>query len=214
MINAILGQKLETVQKFSEKGTRLPVTTVKAGPCVVVQVRTKAKDGYQAVQLGWGEEDFGKMTKPLQGHFKAAKLKKAPFFLQEVRLRGKAALKPGDPIKPEAIFKVGDMVKVTGWAKGKGFAGVIKRWGFKGGPRTHGQSDRERAPGSIGLGTTPGRVFKGKKMPGRLGGQRVTVKGLKIVAIDPKKQLLEIKGLLPGHRGSFLMITKQKNAQN
>jgi len=209
MINAILGQKLETVQQFSGKGKRLPVTAVKAGPCVVVQVRTEAKDGYQAVQLGWGEKDLSRTTKPLQGHFQGAKLTKAPLFLQEIRVDSPQNLRPGDPVKPETIFKPGDDVKVTGWSKGKGFAGVVKRWGFKGGPRTHGQSDRERAPGSIGLGTTPGRIFKGKKMAGRLGNRRVTVKGLQIVTVDPDKQILEIKGLLPGHPGSFLIITKE-----
>lgn len=209
MIKTILGQKLETVQKFDDQGRRLPVTAVKVGPCVVVQVKTEAKDGYKAIQLGWGEKAFDKVNQPLQGHFKGARLTKAPFFLREVKLKQPESLKPGDQINPEEVFKLGDIVKVTGWSKGKGFAGVVKRWGFKGGPRTHGQSDRERAPGSIGLGTTPGRVFKGKKMAGRMGNQRVTVKGLKIAGIDPKQQILEIKGLLPGNSGGFLVITKE-----
>jgi len=213
MINAILGQKLATTQKFDDQGVRMPVTAVKTGPCVVTQIRSMDKDGYCAVQLGWGEKKLHKVSKPLRGHLKGAKLKKAPVFLQEIRLNKTEGIKLGDQVKSEVIFKAGDKVKVTGWAKGKGFTGVMKRWGFHGGPRTHGQSDRERAPGSIGLGTTPGRVFKGKKMPGRFGNQRVTVKNLRVVAIDPEKQIIEIKGLLPGHQGNFLIISKD-NGQN
>jgi len=190
MINTILGKKLETNQKFDAQEKRMPVTLVEAGPCYVVQVKTKEKDGYNAVKLSWGE-------------------KKAPVFLREVRLVKIDDFKVGDEVKIDSVFKPGDKVKVTGQAKGKGFAGVVKRWGFKSGPKTHGQSDRERAPGSIGLGTTPGRVFKGKKMPGRAGGQKVTVSGLVVVSVDEKNNLLGIRGLLPGHKNSFLLIRKQ-----
>lgn len=209
MINAILGQKLGTIQKFDEKDFRQPVTKVKVKPCFVVQIRTEDKDGYTAIQLGWGEKDLDKVSKPIQGHLKGAKLKKAPLFFREIRMNDVSGIKVGDEVKASVAFKVGDEVKVTGTAKGKGFTGVMKRWGFHGGPRTHGQSDRERAPGSIGQGTTPGRVFKGKKMPGRSGGQKVTVSGLTIFGISKKDNFLEVKGLLPGHKGSFLVIRKE-----
>lgn len=209
MLNAILGQKLEMVQKFNEQGQRMPVTQVKAGPCHVVQVKTNERDHYQAIQLGWGEKEFKKINQPLKGHFKKANLKKAPLFLREIRLEKDEKVKAGDEIKASSIFKPGDKVKVTGTAKGKGFTGVMKRWGFHGGPRTHGQSDRPRSPGSIGQGTTPGRVHKGKKMPGRSGGQQVTVKNLMVTDIDEKNDILEIKGLLPGSTKGYLLIQKE-----
>lgn len=189
------------VQKFDKADLRMPVTQVKAGPCKVAKILTLKKDGYNAIQLAFGE----KKIKPKKG----AKSKTAPKFLKEFRVDKLPKLKIGDEIKVGQVFKVEDKVKVTGWAKGKGFTGVMKRWGFKGGPRTHGQSDRKRAPGSIGQGTTPGRVFKGKKMPGRAGGQKVTISGLTVTNIGDEKNLLEIKGLLPGSKNGFLIIRKQ-----
>jgi len=210
MLNAILGIKKEVNQRFTQDGTRIPVTRVKAGPCHVVQVRKEKKDGYHAVQIGWGEKKITKIKKPLKGHLKGAKLEKAPRFLREIRLEKPFGdeIKVGGRIKITDIFQPGDQVKVTGWSKGKGFTGVMKRWGFKGGPRTHGQSDRERAPGSIGQGTTPGRVHKGKKMPGRSGNARIAVKGLTLQAVDEENEELLIKGLVPGARNGFLIITK------
>lgn len=189
MINVILGTKIDMVQKFDKANLRMPVTQVKVGPCQVTKILTLKKDGYNAIQLAFGG--------------------KAPKFLREFRVDKLPKLKIGNEIKVGQVFKVKDKVKVTGWAKGKGFTGVMKRWGFKGGPRTHGQSDRERAPGSIGQGTTPGRVHRGKKMPGRAGGQKVTVSGLTITEVDDKNNLLEIKGLLPGPKNGFLIIRKQ-----
>ena len=211
MIQAILGTKLDSTRKFTKDGKRIPVTSVKAGPCYVVQIRTKDKDGYSAVQLGWGEKKLDKANKPIQGQIKKAGLKTAFLRLSEIRLDEKEAgkIQVGDQIKVASVFKPGDVVKVTGWSKGKGFTGVVKRWGFKGGPRTHGQSNRERSPGSIGQGTTPGRVHKGKKMPGRAGGAKVTVSGLTVVSIDETNHLLLIKGLVPGSRNGFLIIRKQ-----
>lgn len=194
MTNAILGTKLEMTQKFDKKGLRMPVTRVKAGPCQVAKILTLDKDGYHAILLSFGEKK---------------KLRKKSNYLKEIRLEKLPDVKVGDEIKVGQVFKVGDKIKVTGWAKGKGFAGVVKRWGFAGGPATHGQSDRERAPGSIGQTTTPGRVFKGKKMPGRAGGQKVTISGLIVTDIDEKNSLLEIKGLLPGPRNGFLIIKKE-----
>lgn len=172
-------------------GQRVPVTRILAGPCSVTQIKKKEKDGYQAIQLGLG-----------QG-------KKAPLFLREVKVKSLPKLKVGQKIKVADIFQKGDKVRVTGTSKGKGFAGVVKRWGFKGGPRTHGQSDRERAPGSIGQTTSPGRVWKGKKMPGRMGKKTVTIKGLKVVDIDEEKNILLVSGPVPGPRGEYLFIQKQ-----
>lgn len=209
-MKTILGTKKETVQRFTRDGERIPVTRIKTGPCHVVQIRKKDKDGYDAIQLGYGEKKMTKINKSLQGHFKGANLKKAPRFLQEVRLKEpiEKKMKPGDQVKVSDVFQVGDEVKVTGWSKGKGFTGVMKRWGFKGGPRTHGQSDRQRAPGSIGQGTTPGRVHKGKKMPGRAGGNRVAIKGLSVMAVDEKAEELLVKGLVPGSKDGWLIISK------
>jgi large subunit ribosomal protein L3 len=208
MLNTILGTKKRMSQTFVE-GTRVPVTYVKAGPCTVTHIKKIDMDGYWAVQLGFGEKRIKNVTKPLQGHLKGAiKDKKAPRFLREVRLKDEPKLEVGDQVKVSNIFKKGDVVSVTGVSKGKGFAGVVKRWGFKGGPRTHGQSDRLRAPGSIGQGTTPGRVHKGKKMAGRMGGDTVTIKNLIVVDVDEKKSLLTLSGPIPGVPGSLLIIKK------
>lgn len=208
MINTILGTKLGQTQKFTEDGQRIPVTKIQAGPCYVVQIKTQENDGYSAIQLGFGQRKNA--HKPLRGHIKGAGLKTAPFWLQELKVTADEVknFKMGDEIKASDIFKPGDKVKIAGWSKGKGFTGVVKRWGFKGGPRTHGQSDRERAPGSIGQTTTPGRVYKGKKMAGRSGGTRVTISGLTVSATDEKENLLEIKGLVPGPKNGLLIIRK------
>jgi len=215
----ILGKKLEMTQIFDkETGKVIPVTLVEAGPCKVVQVRTKEKDGYFGVQLGFLERKGKNVSKALLKHFKNLGIFR---YLKEFRIKEEeiqkaneglkiktndkeVELKPGVTIDV-SIFKEGDKVKVTGWSKGRGFQGVVKRYGFKGGPRTHGQKDRERAPGSIGA-TTPQRVIKGKKMPGRYGQERVTIKNLEIVKIDPKANILAIKGAVPGARNSLLMI--------
>jgi len=198
-------------QTFVE-GTRVPVTWVKAGPCVVTQVKTTKTDGYWAVQLGFSEKRIKNVTKPMQGHLKGAiKDKKAPRFLREVRLKKEPEFKVGDVVSLEDIFKKGDVVSVSGTSKGKGFAGVVKRWRFGGGPRTHGQSDRTRAPGSIGQGTTPGRVLKGKKMAGRMGGDRVTVKNLIVVEINKDDGMIAVSGPVPGVAGGLLEIKKLKS---
>jgi len=210
MLKAILGTKGETVQKFTQDGGRVPVTKIKTGPCYVVHIIRQEKNGYDAIQLGFGEKKITKVSKSLQGHFRGASLKKAPRFLQEIRLEEPVGekIKVGDQIKVADVFQPGDEIKVTGWSKGKGFTGVMKRWGFKGGPRTHGQSDRERAPGSIGQGTTPGRVHKGKKMPGRAGGNRVVIQGLMVMAVDDKNDEILVKGLIPGAVNGFLIVAK------
>ncbi|OGM22016.1 50S ribosomal protein L3 [Candidatus Woesebacteria bacterium RIFCSPLOWO2_01_FULL_39_21] len=211
MINTILGQKLEMSQVFKD-GVRYPVTWVKVGPCVVTQVKTQNHDGYWALQLGFGERRIKNTSVPMQAHLRGViKNKKAPRFLREVRVSGDPQLKIGDVVFIKDVISVGDEVVVTGVSKGKGFAGVVKRHHFSGGPKTHGQSDRWRAPGSIGQGTTPGRVYKGKKMAGRMGGEKKTVKGLKILEIQEEANKVAILGMLPGRSGSLVTITREVN---
>jgi large subunit ribosomal protein L3 len=208
MLNTLLGSKAKMSQAFI-KGYRIPVTKVMAGPCVVTQVKKMDKDGYWAVQLGLGEKKIKNISKALQGHLKGAiKEKKAPRFLVEIRLEKEPEMNVGDIIKASDIFKSGDIIAVTGTSKGKGFAGGVKRWGFAGGPKTHGQSDRQRAPGSIGATTTPGRVLKGKHMAGRMGNERVTIKNLHVVSVDPEKNEILISGPVPGIPGNLLIIKK------
>ena len=195
-------------QTFVE-GTRVPVTWITVGPCVVTQIKNPDTDGYWAVQLGFGKKEIKNITKPLQGHLRGVtQEKKAPRFLREIRLEAKPDFKVGDVLKLVDVFKIGDLVNVTGISKGKGFAGVVKRWHFAGGPKTHGQSDRLRAPGSIGQGTTPGRVYKGKHMAGRMGQDRITVKNLIVAEMDSEKDKIALSGPVPGSTGSLLLIKK------
>lgn len=210
-VDSFIGEKLEQAQIFDQQGKRVPVTVVAAYPCTVVRVLTEEKDGYNALQLGIGIKKEKRTTKPILGQIKKAGLKKIPRFLQEIRLKDSQAtnmFKAGDEIRVGDVFKVGDSVDVTGVSWGKGFTGVVKRHHFKGGPRTHGQSDRERAPGSIGQTTRPGRVYKGKRMAGRSGNQKVTIKNLKVIEVDDKNNRLVISGLVPGKRDSLLTIRK------
>lgn len=218
MINSILGTKITQSQAFTSDGKLIPVTSILTGPCVVVNIKLQDKDGYNALQLGLGARRIITVTKPQLGNLKKAGLEKnPPRFLKEVRLSLPAQagdlsnlgdLKPGTEIKAEEVFTAGDIVQVTGISKGKGFQGVVKRHHFKGGPRTHGQSDRERAPGAIGSTTTPGRVYKGKRMAGRMGNDQVTIKNLKVIEIDAEKNILTISGLVPGGRNALLIIKK------
>jgi large subunit ribosomal protein L3 len=215
MINTILGSKGKSSQTFVE-GFRIPVTKVTAGPCVVTQIKKMEVDGYWAIQLGFSTRKAKATSKPLQGHLKESqnsklKTQNYPRYLREIRLESEPEVKVGDEITASDIFKAGDIVAVTGVSKGKGFAGVVKRHHFKGGPRTHGESDRERAPGSIGQTTTPGRVYKGKKMAGRMGGERVTIKNLHVINVNPESGELEISGQLPGTAGSLVSIKKIKS---
>lgn len=206
MITGILGKKLEQTRIFTEDGRQIPVTKILAGPCSVEQVKSKEIDGYFAIRLGFETKKSKKAGKEI------------PRFLREIREdevgnlpadgRGEK-LEKGTIIKASDVFRAGDKIQITGISKGKGFAGVVKRWHFAGGPRTHGQSDRERAPGSIGQTTTPGRVYKGKKMAGKMGQVRVTIKGLKVIEVKPEENLLMVDGLVPGTRGGLLVIKKQ-----
>lgn len=203
-LSTILGKKIEQTQSFLEDGTRVPLTRVFVGENSISQIKSTEKEGYMAVQVSLGKRN--KISKPLTGHLKKAGLKNTPRFLREIRVDDVAGFESGTVIAPEEVLAAGDRVDVVGTSKGKGFAGAVKRWGFKGGPKTHGQSDRHRAPGSIGQGTTPGRVYKGKKMAGRMGNDRVTIKNLQIMEVKDGEVL--IKGLIPGPKNSLVMITK------
>jgi len=213
MISSFFGLKLDTAQIFNDKGNRLVVTNIKAEPLTITQIKNNNKDGYWAIQTAIGFKPKKSLTKPLKIHLKGAKLKQAPLHLREIRLNKKPDLKVGDQLTIDKIFKINDQIKVTGLSKGRGFAGVIKRWGFHGGPRTHGQSDRERSPGSIGQRSDPGRVWKGKKMPGHYGHATKTVSGLKVINIDKDKNILQVFGTVPGSRKTLLKITVTKKAK-
>ena len=202
MLQGFLGKKIGMTQIFREDGRVVPVTVVEAGPCVVTQVKTKEPDGYEAVQLGFGE--VKRRIKPLSGHLKNSRLSR---YLREVATDDTSEFEVGQTIGVD-IFEAGEKVDVIGTSKGRGFAGVMKRWNFGGGPRTHGQSDRMRAPGSIGGGTTPGKVYKGLKMGGHMGNRRITVKGLEIIEIDAERNLLMIKGGIPGATNSLVHIRR------
>ncbi len=205
-MSGLLGRKIGMTQIFAEDGTVVPVTIIEAGPCYVTQIKTREKDGYEAVQLGFGAKKEKNTTRPLLGHFKKAnvppvrKLKEFPLFEDR-------ELKVGDVVKVD-IFKPGDRIKVSGFSIGRGFAGVVKRHGFGGGPKTHGQSDRLRAPGSLGQSSYPSRVFKGLKMAGRMGNKRVSVRNLTVVKVDVENNLLFVKGAVPGKRNNFVEIYK------
>ena len=202
MLQGFLGTKIGMTQIFREDGRVVPVTVIQAGPCVVTQVKTKETDGYEAVQLGFG--DVKRRNKPESGHLKNSRLSR---YLREVATDDTSEFEIGQAIGVD-IFEAGEKVDVIGTSKGRGFAGVMKRWNFGGGPRTHGQSDRARAPGSIGGGTTPGKVYKGLKMGGHMGNRRITVKGLEIIEIDTERNLLLVKGGIPGATNSLVQIRR------
>ena len=202
MIQGIIGRKLGMTQVFREDGTADAVTVIEAGPCTVIQVKTVTKGEYNAVQLGFGNAK--RLNSPQRGHLKGHGQFK---YLREFRVSDTEAIKVGEKVDI-SLFKAGDRVDVTGVSKGKGFAGVVKRHHFAGGPKTHGQSDRHRAPGSIGATTTPGRVFKGMRMAGHMGDSRVTVQRLEVVDADPARNLLLVKGAVPGARNRLLLIER------
>lgn len=206
----LIGKKVGMTQLFDENGKVVPVTVIEAGPCPVVQRKTAANDGYEAIQIGfWPQLKAKRVTRPMRGHFENAKV--APQkHLREFRL-GPAA--PSGytvgQVLTVALFEVGEKVRVTGTSKGKGFQGGVKRWGFRGGPATHG-SMFHRAPGSIGASSFPSRVFKGHHMPGRMGGELTTVKGLKVVKIILEQNLLLVRGAVQGPAGGLLTILKRR----
>jgi len=206
MIEGLIGKKIGMTQTFDEQGNMAPITVIKVGPCTVIQKKTRKKDGYSALQLGLVEDKSQKKaTKPLVGHYEKSGAPPMK-ILREFQFAEKGEVKEGDQFFVD-IFQVGEKVHVVGVSKGKGFAGVIKRWGFHGGKATHG-SMFHRRPGSTGASAFPSRVMKGKKLPGHLGNSRVTVKNLKVIQADKENNLLVVKGAVPGARGGYLLIKK------
>jgi len=208
MINGLIGKKINMSTSFDdEKGLAIPVTVIKLGPCKVTQVKTTNRDGYESVQIGFDEKN--NLNKPQLGHQKRSESNFK--ILREVSSSDVNSVEVGQSFDC-SIFEVGERVTVQGISKGKGFAGTVKRYNFKGGPKTHGQSDRHRAPGSIGAGSSPGRVWKGTKMSGHMGDEKVTQKGLKIVKIDQENNVIEVKGSVPGSNTNNVIVTKEKYA--
>lgn len=207
-MNGLIGKKIGMTSIFDNAGRNVACTVVEAGPCVVTQVKTEDSDGYNALQLGFGEAKVKNTSKPMAGHFdKAGTVPKSK--LVEFRDFDAVEKGQGDLVKLEEIFEEGDLVSAVGTTKGKGFQGVVKRHGFAGvNDATHGQHNRQRAPGSIGAASYPARVFKGMRMGGRTGGNRVTIQNLEVVKIFPEKNLMLIKGAIPGHKGSFIILEK------
>jgi large subunit ribosomal protein L3 len=208
MIQGLLGRKLGMTQIFDETGVVHPVTVVEAGPCVVTQIKTPDKDGYGAVQLGFGLDK--RLNQPERGHRQASGFMSRT--LREVRADDVSEFAVGQVLKAD-VFADGEVVDVTGTSKGRGFQGGVKRHGFRGGPKTHGQSDRHRAPGSIGSSATPGRVFKGLRMAGHMGNERVTVQNLKVLRVDPERNLLLIEGSVPGPNKGLVMVRRAVKAK-
>lgn len=207
-MNGLIGKKIGMTSVFTEAGRNLACTVVELGPCVVTQVKTEDTDGYNALQLGFGEAKAKNTSNPMTGHFDKAKTapKRKVVEFRDFDMVEKAL---GDVIKVDEIFNEGDLISAIGTSKGKGFQGVVKRYNFKGvGDATHGQHNRQRAPGSIGAASYPARVFKGMRMGGRMGGERVNVKNLEVVKIFPEKNLMLVKGAIPGHKGSYVILQK------
>jgi large subunit ribosomal protein L3 len=209
-VSGILGKKIGMTSLFDENGEAVPCTVIEAGPCYVTQVRTQAKDGYDAIQLGFDEKKDRLVNKPSKGHFAKAATK-ALRLMREFRGVNGTSMKAGDEVKVD-MFAPGDIVDVSGKSKGRGFQGVVKRHHFSGvGMTTHGASDRVRAPGSIGGSSYPSRVFKGMRMGGRMGFERITIKNLKVVKVIPESNILIIRGSVPGAINGYLEIVKKHN---
>ena len=203
MFKGLLGKKIGMTQIFDDNGVAIPITVIEAGPCYVTQLRTAEADGYSAVQIGFDEVKPSRITNGEMGHLKRNNLPPLR-FLREFRAKDPQVAE-GDKVTVDQ-FAVGELVDVVGTSKGRGFQGGVKRYNFGGGPKTHGQSDRHRAPGSRGAGATPGRVFKGSRGPGHMGNERVTVNNLTVAYLDPERNLIGVKGAIPGARGGLVMI--------
>lgn len=216
-MKGIIGKKIGMTQIFDEKGNVIPVTVIEAGPCYVTQIRTEARDGYAAVQLGFSETKPARLTKPQLGHLQKNSLN-ALRVLREFRFKdgNLPDVAEGAEIKCD-VFETGEHVDIIGTSKGRGFAGGIKRHNFNRQPKTHGQSDRERAPGSVGMREYPGRTLKGKRMAGHMGSERVTIQNLEVVVVDAEKNLLAVRGSVPGAKGGIVIVKptarKQKQKQ-
>jgi large subunit ribosomal protein L3 len=207
MLKGLIGKKIGMTQIFDDVGAAVPITLLEAGPCYVTQVRTVERDGYSAVQLGFGETNPRRLTGGQLGHLKNNDLPPLR-YLREFQVKN-LEVGEGDQVTVEA-FAVGDHVDVIGRSKGRGFAGAVKRHGFSGGPKTHGQSDRQRAVGSIGATSGTARVFPGKRMPGHMGNERVTSQNLKVVLVDAERNLIGVRGSVPGPKGGLVMITEAR----
>ncbi len=208
MLKGLIGKKIGMTQIFDEAGVAIPVTLIEAGPCYVTQIRTPEKEGYSAVQLGFDEVKPRRLSGGEMGHLKRTGV--SPLrSLREFRTK-EPGVQEGDLVTVGQVFAKGERVDVIGTSKGKGFAGAVKRYHFLGGPKTHGQSDRERGPGSHGSTTTPGRVYKGSRGPGHMGDDRVTAQGLKVVLIDAERNLLGVRGAVPGARGGLVLILEAR----
>jgi large subunit ribosomal protein L3 len=207
MLKGLIGKKIGMTQIFDDEGVAVPVTVIEAGPCYVTQVRLPERDGYSAVQLGFSEVKPKRLTGGQMGHLKRNSLPPLR-ILREFRVK-ESDVNEGDKVTVES-FAVGEHVDVVGTSKGKGFQGAVKRYHFKGGPKTHGQSDRLRGPGSRGSGTTPGRVYKGARGPGHMGDDRVTAQGLKVVLVDAERNLIAVKGPVPGAKGGLVLIKEAR----
>jgi large subunit ribosomal protein L3 len=203
MFKGLIGRKVGMTQIFDDNGIAQPVTVIEAGPCYVTQIKTKDKDGYSSVQLGFEEVKPKRLTRGQLGHLERNNLPPLR-ILREFRTKSPNVAE-GDRLGVE-VFEAGERVDVVGTSKGRGFAGVVKRHGFGGGLKTHGQSDRHRAPGSMGAGSTPGRIFKGKKNPGRMGNERVTSSNVRVVLVDPERNLIAVDGSVPGPKGGMVVI--------
>jgi len=209
MLKGLIGKKIGMTQIFDENGSAVPVTVIEAGPCYVTQVRTVEGDGYTAVQLGYNEVKPKRLTNGQKGHLSRNNLNLPPLkFLREFRVKSPDVTE-GDKLSVD-VFTVGEFVDVVGTSKGKGFAGAVKRYHFRGGPKTHGQSDRHRAPGSRGAGTTPGRVYKGARGPGHMGDERVTAQNLKVVLLDEERNLIGVRGSVPGPKGGLVLVKETR----
>lgn len=206
-MSGLIGKKLGMTRVFDERGRSVPVTIIQTGPCYVTEVRTKERHGYDALQLGFEEKREKSVKKPERGHFQKAGIKSMRYLREFRTFDNVANYKPGDVIKAD-IFQDATTVKVIGVSKGKGFQGVVRRHHFSGGPQSHGQSDRWRAPGSIGSSSYPSRVLKGLRMAGRMGGERVTVRNLKVVRVDPENNIVMVMGGVPGARHGMVIISR------
>jgi len=209
MSTGLLGKKVGMTRIFDKQGKAVPVTVIQAGPCTVIQVKTEDKDGYQAVQLGFLEKRDSLLKKPEYYHFEQYNCSPVR-YIREFRVKKGSDLSSGDVIKAD-ILKPGDVVDISGISKGKGFQGVVKRWGFKGGKASHG-AKTHRAPGSIGMSADPSRVHKNKKMPGRTGSNSVTVENCEVVKVDAKNNIICVKGSVPGHRQGLLRIQTKEGS--
>lgn len=203
----ILGKKIGMTQVFKDDGSCIPVTSIAAGPCFIVQIKNKENDGYQAVQLGYQDRKEKKTKKAIIGHFKKVKISPKK-FIREIKINADEQVEVGQKIEVD-IFKEGDYVDITGTSIGKGFQGGVKRWKWNGGPESHGSMSHRR-PGSIGATTTPGRVLKGHNLPGHMGHRKTTVQNLEVIKVDKANNILLVKGAIPGHKGCYLEIKKAK----